>query len=54
MICRHCGETIHQNQFDKIWRHWDSYRTCISKAGNHKAEPKLETPDNIELGGWHD
>ncbi|ASR83376.1 hypothetical protein SEA_CATERPILLAR_79 [Arthrobacter phage Caterpillar] len=50
-ICKHCGEEIHQNQFDKLWRHWDSFRTCVSN-GLHKAEP--ETPDNVELGGLHD
>jgi len=50
-FCKHCGEIIHQNQFDGIWRHWDSFRKCVSDPKN-SAEP--ETPDNVELGGLHD
>lgn len=49
--CKHCGEEIHQNSFDGIWRHWDSYRKCVVDS-RHTAEP--ETPDNVELGGQHD
>lgn len=51
--CKNCGEVIHQNQFDHIWRHWDSSRDCFLNPKNY-AEPDLETPDNIELGGFHD
>ena len=49
-VCKHCGEDIHQNTFDGIWRHWDGYRKCSDSE--KLAEPG--TPNNVELGGHHD